>query len=80
MRWVHDTSVPEVVDMIASRSYVILLPPDQRERLLADVRHLLETDPALAGRASIPLPYVTWCWRSPPAMSRDPRTSARIKY
>jgi SAM-dependent methyltransferase len=64
VRWVHDTSVAEVVDMIASRSYVILLPPDQRERLLADVRHLLETDPALAGQDSIPLPYVTWCWRS----------------
>jgi hypothetical protein len=28
------------------------------------VRHLLETDPALAGQASIPLPYVTWCWRT----------------
>ena len=64
VRWVHETSVPEVIDMIASRSYVILLPPDQRERLLADVRHLLETDPALAGQASIPLPYVTWCWRT----------------
>jgi hypothetical protein len=50
--------------MIASRSYVILLPQDQRDRLLADVRHLLETDPALAGRPSVPLPYVTWCWRS----------------
>jgi SAM-dependent methyltransferase len=64
VRWVHDTSVPEVVDMIASRSYVILLPPDQREALLARVRELLTTDPALAGQARIPLPYVTWCWRT----------------
>ena len=50
--------------MIASRSYVILLPPDQREALLASVRRLLETDPALAGRDGIPLPYVSWCWRT----------------
>src|ERR1700749_1463975 len=64
VRWVHETTVPEVVDMIASRSYVILLPPDQREALLASVRRLLETDPALAGRDGIPLPYVSWCWRT----------------
>src|SRR5579875_579963 len=55
--WVHHSSVPEVVDMIASRSYVILLPPERREALLADVRHLLESDPALAGQPGIPLPY-----------------------
>ncbi len=62
--WVHHSSVPEVVDMIASRSYVILLPPGKRETLLASVRHLLESDPALAGQPDIPLPYVTWCWRT----------------
>src|ERR1700759_1129949 len=61
--WVHDTTVPELIDMIASRSYVILLPPERREALLASVRHLAETDPALAGRPEIPLPYVPWCWR-----------------
>jgi SAM-dependent methyltransferase len=62
--WVHDTTVPELVDMVASRSYVILLPPERREALLASVRHLAGTDPALAGRAVIPLPYITWCWRT----------------
>jgi SAM-dependent methyltransferase len=62
--WVHDTTGPELVDMIASRSYVILLPGDQREALLASVRRLAETDPALAGRTQIPLPYLTWCWRT----------------
>jgi SAM-dependent methyltransferase len=64
VEWVHRSSVPEVVDMIASRSYVILLPPEQREVLLASVRHLLENDPALAGQPYVPLPYVTWCWRT----------------
>jgi SAM-dependent methyltransferase len=62
--WVHDTTGPELVDMIASRSYVILLPEDKREALLVSVRRLTETDPALAGRTQIPLPYVTWCWRT----------------
>ena len=64
VEWVHRSSVAEVTDMIASRSYVILLPPERREALLADVRHLLESDPALAGQPGVPLPYVTWCWRT----------------
>ena len=64
VEWVHHSSVPEVVDMIASRSYVILLPPERRDALLADVRQLLESDPALAGQPGIALPYVTWCWRA----------------
>jgi SAM-dependent methyltransferase len=64
VRWVHETSVGALVDMVASRSYVILLPPERREALLNSVRHLAETDPALSGRPGIPLPYVTWCWRA----------------
>jgi SAM-dependent methyltransferase len=64
VRWVHDTTKPELVDMIASRSYVILLPPDRRAVLLAAVRQLLDTHPALAGRPTVPLPYITWCWRT----------------
>jgi SAM-dependent methyltransferase len=64
VEWVHQSTVPEVVDMIASRSYVILLPPERREALLVDIRHLLESDPALAGPPGIALPYVTWCWRT----------------
>ena len=64
VRWTHQTSAPEVLDMIASRSYVILLPGDQRDRLLASVRHLLETGPAVGGHGQVNLPYVTWCWRT----------------
>ena len=62
--WVHDTSADELLDMVASRSYVILLPRQQREALLASVRRLAETHTALAGQPAIALPYVTWCWRS----------------
>ena len=64
VQWVHGTSLPELLDMVASRSYVILLPPEQREDLLASVRRLAGTHPALAGRPDIALPYVTWCWRA----------------
>src|ERR1700760_436542 len=52
VRWVHDTTKPELVDMIASRSYVILLPPDRRAVLLAAARQPLETPPAPARRAT----------------------------
>jgi SAM-dependent methyltransferase len=72
VRWAHQTSLPEVLDMIASRSYVILLPPDQRETLLASVRRLLETHPALAGQPGIALPYVTWCWKTVLARGVEP--------
>jgi SAM-dependent methyltransferase len=61
--WIHHLSVAELLDMVASRSYVILLPPDERRVLLDRVRLLAETDPALAGRPEISLPYVTHCWR-----------------
>jgi SAM-dependent methyltransferase len=64
VHWVHGISLDELLDMVASRSYVILLPSEQRETLLARVRQLAGTHPALAGRAQIPLPYVTWCWRT----------------
>ncbi len=53
-----------VLDLVASRSYVIVLPPDERDAVLAEVRHLLDTDPSLAGRDEVQLPYVTQCFRA----------------
>jgi SAM-dependent methyltransferase len=53
-----------VLDLVASRSYVIVLPPDERDAVLAEVRHLLDTDPSLAGRNEVELPYVTQCFRA----------------
>lgn len=61
--WVHQLTVPGLLDMVASRSYVILLPPEERQTLLDRVRQLAETDPALAGQPEVSLPYVTECWR-----------------
>ncbi|MFD8787581.1 class I SAM-dependent methyltransferase [Kitasatospora sp. NPDC059599] len=63
IRWEHGTTRAGIVDMVASRSYVIALPEDERARLLADVEELLATHPDLAGRDAIALPYVTRCTR-----------------
>ena len=61
--WVHQLSVPELLDMVASRSYIILLPDAERTAVLDRVRQLTQTHPALAGRPDIILPYRTLCWR-----------------
>jgi SAM-dependent methyltransferase len=44
---------------VASISFVAALPPEQRERVLADVRQLAATHPELRGKATFPLPYRT---------------------
>ena len=53
-----------VIDLVASRSYVITMTPPEREAVLGRVRRLLDTHPDLAGAAQIPLPYVTRCSRA----------------
>ncbi|MFJ8622091.1 class I SAM-dependent methyltransferase [Kitasatospora sp. NPDC093550] len=63
IRWEHATTPAGIVDMVASRSYVIALPEAERARLLADVEQLLAGHPDLAGRETIALPYVTRCTR-----------------
>ncbi|MFD7455010.1 class I SAM-dependent methyltransferase [Kitasatospora sp. NPDC059827] len=63
IRWEHPTTPAGVLDMVASRSYVIALPEADRARLLADVEQLLATHPDLAGRDEIAVPYVTRCTR-----------------
>jgi SAM-dependent methyltransferase len=67
--WTHRIGREQLLDMVASRSYVILLPPDERAGLLGQVRQLLATHPALVGTMLFDLPYVTQCARAtlPPA-------------
>jgi SAM-dependent methyltransferase len=62
--WEYQVSPAALVDLVASRSYVITLPDPQRAALLADVRRLIDTHPDLAGAAEILLPYVTWSYRT----------------
>ena len=55
----HELDVDGLVDLIASRSYVIRRPPAERAALLAAVRELTRTHPEMVGRRWFSMPYVT---------------------
>lgn len=71
--WTHRISADKLLDLVASRSYIILLPSDERAAVLAQVRQLMATHPALVGRTEFDLPYVTQCARAtlPPPSPAD---------
>lgn len=55
-----------LVDRVASISFIAALSDDERGRVLARVRELLETEPELRGQEQFELPYHTyvyWCHR-----------------
>lgn len=57
--------VPEdLVDLVVSRSHVQVLRDDERAALLERVARFARVHPELAGRATIEVPYVTFCWRA----------------
>jgi SAM-dependent methyltransferase len=60
VEWEHRLSPDELIDMAASRSYVITMPDEQRAALLAGVRRLADR----AGSDELVLPYVTECYRA----------------
>ena len=64
VEWTHHITEQVLLDMVASRSYVITAPPKQRDAVLASVQHLARSHPALAGRRDIAMPYVTRCFRA----------------
>ncbi|ROQ38618.1 methyltransferase family protein [Frondihabitans sp. PhB188] len=59
--WVNEITPDEVIDMVASRSYILTLPEGERLEQLERVRTLLATHPDTAGRATVGVPYVTRC-------------------
>ena len=63
-RWHDRTGPDQLLDLVASRSYVILMRSDERAAVLAQVRQLLATHPALVGRTEFDLPYVARCTRA----------------
>jgi SAM-dependent methyltransferase len=76
--WTHRISPDELIDLVASRSYVILRPSDERAALLAQVRQLMATHPALVGRTVFDLPYIARCARADlPRGDHPPRGPAR---
>jgi SAM-dependent methyltransferase len=60
--WARPMDVELLVEMVASRSYVITATPERRREILDGVRELVESDPSLG--AEFDLPYRTWCFRA----------------
>ncbi len=63
-RYSQTVDAETLAEVIASRSYVIDLPADERAKLLDAVRELAHTHPDLAGRENFELPYLTVAARS----------------
>ncbi len=62
--WVSQVTRAAILDLAASRSYVITRPAPERAAILAAVGRLLDTHPALAGATVIGLPYIAVCTRA----------------
>lgn len=71
----HQAMTPDdVLERVASVSFVAAAPAEARSALLDQVGQLLATDPATAGRATIELPYVSevmWAARRTIAPGND---------
>lgn len=61
--WASSLSRDQVLDLVRSKSYFILMPPARQKATLAAVNRLVDTHPALAGREAFELPYVTVAYR-----------------
>ncbi|MGH3122919.1 MAG: class I SAM-dependent methyltransferase [Streptosporangiaceae bacterium] len=64
VEWTHRLSRDELIDLAASRSYVITMPDRERAAALAGVAHLADTRLGVAGAGELVLPYVTECYRA----------------
>lgn len=62
--WTARIGPERLIDMVASRSRIILLPGHERAAVLNEVRRLTATHPQLVGRTEFDLPYVTLCVRA----------------
>ncbi len=63
VRWRQPVTRQDILDLVASRSYVITMTDQERSRLLGEVAELLSGHPVPGGRDEIEMPYVTRCTR-----------------
>jgi SAM-dependent methyltransferase len=63
-RWSTTLGPDRLIDLVASRSAIILLPAAERAAVLGEVRRLVATHRDLVGRTEFRLPYVTECARA----------------
>jgi SAM-dependent methyltransferase len=61
--WSREFTREQLLALLRSRSYYITAPADEQERIAGAVGELLDTDPDLAGRTSVTMPYVTQAFR-----------------
>jgi SAM-dependent methyltransferase len=64
VEWAHRLSRDELIDLAASRSYVITMPDQERAAVLAGVAQLADRRLGTAGPDELVLPYVTECYRA----------------
>jgi SAM-dependent methyltransferase len=62
--WTQTLGPESLIDLVSSRSTVILMASVERAALLNEVRRLMVTHPDLVGRTEFRLPYVTECTRA----------------
>ncbi|HEX3737962.1 MAG TPA: class I SAM-dependent methyltransferase [Solirubrobacterales bacterium] len=60
--WERPMDIDLLVEMAASRSYVITATPNRRAEILDGIRALVETDPHLG--AQFDFPYRTYCFKA----------------
>ena len=63
-RWTQRFRPASLRALAASRSFLLTMPPDERESRLAEVDTLVATHPDLAGQDVVDLPHVTLAWRA----------------
>lgn len=61
---VHRLRSADLDDLVHSRSYVLTMEAEDRQRLLDRVSELRRTHPGLAGRETVEVPYVTFAYRA----------------
>jgi SAM-dependent methyltransferase len=62
--WTQRLRAADLRTLAASRSHLILLPPDERDALLDEIDRLTASHPDLRGREWIEIPYRTECYRA----------------
>ncbi|MFF1574177.1 class I SAM-dependent methyltransferase [Leifsonia sp. NPDC058292] len=64
VRWVQPMTLDGLLDLARSRSYFITKDAQAQAAVIASLRRLASEHPALAGRETFEMPYVTECFRA----------------
>ena len=62
--WSSPITAAGLLDLVASRSYVIVLPDDEKAAVLDAVRGVIAGESGFADGQSVPMPYVARCSRA----------------